>query len=197
MSERISSPKPRQIPRKVTAVVAASALALLAGCSGQSPERQAMENTTRQVFTELIAGKPVSKDPFGDNTFIISVKDKRPGTQPTLTDMQDAYATGEKRVSNALGLNIMSNTITTLELRTMATCDTAAVNKLITPEVLKDVQDRWDYYQQLGGQKELNKGGETNDAFRAILALGTTCMAPIGESMMTGADVTFVPASNE
>jgi hypothetical protein len=204
MSERTTSPKPRGIPQKITAAAAAFALASLAGCS-VSPEQQAREEATRQVFADVIAGKTVSKDPFAGNTFTISIKDKYPKI-----DMNDAtvtgtaalytYQEGEARIRKALGIKNDAPMGSELDLETLAVCDTAAVNGLLTGEQLKAAQDQWDYYQQLGGQKELKKTSVydiNSDAYDAITSLEGTCMRGIGQALKSGADITFVPATND
>lgn len=203
MSERVQSPKPRQLTRKIVAATAAFALAPLAGCSA-SPELQAREDATRQVFADVIGGKTASKDPFGGNTFTVSIKDAYPNT-----DMNDLAAThtaglytyklGQKLIRNAFGIRY-EPARGNLELETLAVCDTAGLTGLMTGDQLKTAQDQWDYYQQLGGLKVLENSNlysdAYTDAFTAILALKGTCMNSIGEALRSGADVTFVPAVN-
>lgn len=193
---------PKQTGKRLAAAVAAAVLPLT-GCE-VSAEQQAREDATRQVFTDVMAGKTVSKDPFGSNTFTVSIKDRYPQI-----DMNDdeakkgaasyAYSLGEERIQYAFGIQY-DPIKGQQELVTQAVCDTAAVNGLLTGDQLKAAQDQWDYYQQLGGREVLEHKSEYSDAYtEAFLALSSlqgTCTRAVGEALKTGADVTFVPAIN-
>lgn len=193
---------PKQTSKRLAAAVAAAVLPLT-GC-GVSPEMQAREDATRQVFADVMAGKTASKDPFGGNTFTVSIKDRYPQL-----DMNDgeakkgaasyAYSLGKERIHHAFGIRY-DPIKGQQELVMQAICDTAAVNGLLTGDQLKAAKDQWDYYQQLGGREVLEHKSEYSDAyadaFFALNALNGTCMGAVGEALTTGADVTFVPAVN-
>lgn len=201
MAEQIDSTKPKHVGEKIVATATALALTPLAGCS-VSQERQAMQNVAHQVFTDVVAGKTVSKDPFGDNTFTVSIKDKYPSGEQQGDISQQAesvYALGMERTDNVLGLNdlIYNSDKSEWELRAVTACNTAAVSGLLTAEDIQKIQGQWDYYQQLGGEEEIKKGGTHNEAFFAIAAMKDVCMNTTLQGLENGRDVTFVPASND
>lgn len=193
---------PKQTGKRLAAAIAAAALPL-SGC-GISAEQQAREDATQQVFTDVITGKTVTKDPFAGNTFTVSIKDRYPKLdmndgEATAAAASYAYALGEERIRHAFGIQY-EPVRGKRELVALAVCDTAAVNGLLTGDQLKAAQDQWDYYQQLGGREVLDHKSEYSDAyadaFFALSSLESTCTHAVGEALKTGADVTFVPATN-
>ncbi len=200
MSELVSSPRPKRVTQRIVAIAAAFALAPTAGCSTPTEEQLAMQDATRQVFADVLDGIAVNKKPFGDNTFTVSVKDKYPNLDRMDPEKRKwaafyTYKEGEDRMNTALDLGEVERS--EYELRAQAACDTAAVNNMLTPAELEVVQDKWGYYQQLGGAKMLDKGTADDNVFSTITDLDIACMKAVRRGLENGADITFVPAMNK
>jgi len=200
MAEQLVTPK-KQFSKKIVATAAAFALAPIAGCSAPSQEQITLQGTTRQVFADVLDGVAVNKDPFANNTFTVSMKDVYPYNEPKSDNSREIaalqiYDENEARMRSALNLGEYSESGD--ELLAQAACDTAAINGVLTGDTLQTAHNQWDYYQQLGGQKELDKEYANNDeAVFAITALNLTCKGPVIKALQSGADVTFAPTKNK